>query len=76
MEQENPEEDGDKQIASIRDGEHVSASLKVRHGGKVPMAELECKVVVTLNKISEVPELVAGTMDKIYEEASKQGYLL
>ena len=76
-EEEIPEsEQGDSEIVNIKDGEHIQASLKVRHGGKQPMAELEVKVVVTLNKISKVPELVAGTMDTIYERASEKGYLL
>jgi len=70
------QEEGDEPIVNIRDGEHVQASLKVRHGGKQPMAELECKIVISLSKISKVPGLVAGTMDEIYEKASEKGYLL
>jgi hypothetical protein len=68
-------EEKEELIAQVITGESVYSHLKVRHGGKQPMFEMECRVMVSLNRISEVPGLVADTMDKIYTQAQKKNLL-
>jgi len=62
-------------IAQTIEGESCYAHLKVRLGGKAPMAELECRVVVTLDKIHKVPEMITETMDKMYTQAQDKNLL-
>jgi len=73
---EEPEnEEGFETIAETVVGESVYAGLKVRIGGKAPMAEMECKITVELGKLKDLPEMVVEAVDQIYLKAQEKGIL-
>jgi len=77
IEQERPMEPEDewREVATTDEIETVYASLKVRIGGKAPMAEMECRITVSLDKLASVPEMVTSAMDQIYTQAQEKQLL-
>lgn len=71
--------DGDeeeyKEVTRTDLGENVSASLKIRIGGKAPMAEMEVKLTVSLDKLHDIPEMVTNALDQIYTQAQEKQLL-
>lgn len=58
------------EIASIDDQEHVKAFLNITHG-KTPKVEYGVTIVVTFDKLDEVPALVSKAVADVLAQAKK-----
>lgn len=65
------------QEITMEDAERVKASLRiVTNPGKSPKVECIVQVVVSIEKISEVPQMIAKTIDDIYQKCYDKGITL
>lgn len=74
-EQPSQDDDGFQEVANLQLGEYVQAGLKVRIGGKAPMAEMYCRITVTLDKLPKAPEMITEAMDQLFTQAQEKQLL-
>lgn len=69
------EEISESEETIVADVESATSMLRVKIGGKMPMAEMSCRVTVSIDKIDRLPEMVTKVIDELYNKAQEKNLL-